>query len=182
LPTESVEEYERDRSRIKDAIDPCDAMEQIYFEDLVYERLQMLRLKRWNSATLYTALPEAVYTILRQLDEFETKDVDLVSRWCTDPAARAAVSDRLAKHGLDDSAIEAEAFRGCWRDLTAIDQLLTSHTSRRDKSLQSLAFFREMKARQRQLSSKSAVGNGGVARLDHKAPEVKSGQRPTTQG
>ena len=181
LPTESVDEYERDRSRIEDAIDPCDAIEQIYFEDFAYERLQMLRLQRWNLATVKAALVEAVYAVLRELNELENIDVNVVvEQWCTDSVARATVSDILAKHGLDESAIEAEAFRRRSRDVTVIDQLLTSHASRRDKSLQSLAFFREMKARQRQLAAKSAVGNSGVPRLDHKAPDGKNGQRTTT--
>ena len=170
LPTESVEEYERDRSRIEDAIDPFDAIEQIYFEDFAYERLQMQRLQRWNLATFKAVWVEAVYAVLRELNELENVDVNgVVGRWCTDPDARATVLAILAKHGLDESAIEAEAFRRCPRDLTVIDQLLTSHASRRDKSLQSLTFYREMKARQRQLSAKSAIGNGGVARLGHKA-------------
>jgi hypothetical protein len=171
LPTESVEEYERDRSRIQGALDPCDAIEQIYFEDFAYERLQMRRLRRWNLATVKAELAEAVYAVLRELNELENIDVNVVvGQWCTDPVARATVSAILAKHGLDESAIEAVAFRRSSRDLTVIDQLLTSHASRRDKSLQSLAFFREMKARQPQLCAKSAVGNGGVARLDHKKP------------
>src|SRR6478672_4735804 len=89
LPTESVEEYERDCCKIENALKPRDAIEQIFFEDFVYRRLQMLRLQRFSAAILNTALTEAVYTILRQLDEFETIDVDLVARWCTDPAARA---------------------------------------------------------------------------------------------
>jgi hypothetical protein len=171
LPTESVEAYERDRSRIKEAIDPRDAIEQIYFEDFVHEHLQTRRLQRWSSAILKTELVEAVHAVLRDLNELETLDVEsVVGNWSTDSVARATVSAILAKHGLDESAIEAEAFRRSSRDLTVIDQLLTSHASRRDKSLQSLAFFREMKARQPQLCAKSAVGNGGVARLDHKAP------------
>jgi|SRR6476660_5703096 len=170
LPTESVEEYERDRSRIKDAIDPCDAIEKIYSEEFAYEHLQMRRLQRWNLATVKAALVEAVYAVLRELNELENIDVNVVvGQWCTDGVARATVSAILAKHGLDESAIEAEAFRRSSRDLTGIDQLLTSYASRRDKSLHSIAFFREMKARQRQLSAKSAMGNGGVARLDHKA-------------
>ena len=169
LPTESVEEYERDRSRIENAIEPCDAIEQIYFEDFVHDRLQMQRLQRWSSATLKTELVEAVYAILRDLNELETLDVEfVVGHWSTDPGARATVSDILAKHGLDDSAIEAEAFRRCSRDLSVIDQLLTSHASRRDKSLQFIAVLREMKARQRQLAAKSAVGNGGVPRIEHR--------------
>ena len=165
LPTESVEEYERDCCKIKNAIEPRDAIEQIIVEDFVYERLQMRRLQRWCAATLNTEFTEAVYTILRQLDEFENKDVDLVARCCTDPAARAAVSDRLAKHGLDDSAIEAEAFRRRSPDLTIIDQLLTSHGSRRDKALQLIAFYREMRARQRQHAAKNVV-EGEVARIE----------------
>jgi hypothetical protein len=169
LPTESVDEYERDRSRIENAIEPCDAIEQIYFEDFVHERLQMQRLQRWSTATLKTELVEAVYAVLRDLNELETLDVEsVIEQWPTDPAARAAVSDRLAKHGLDDSAIEAEAFRRCLPVLSAIDQSQTSRASRRDRSLQSLAYFREMKARQRQLAAKSAVGNGGVPRLEHR--------------
>ena len=183
LPTESVEAYERDRSQLEDAIDPCDAIEQIYFEGFVYERVQMQRLQRWNLATVKAELAEAVYAVLRELNELENMDVNfVVGQWCADPGAPATVSGILAKHGLDESAIEAEAFRRSSRDLTVIDQLLTSHASRRDKSLQLLAFYREMKARQRQLSAKSAIGNGGVARLDHKAPDVKNGQRTTTQG
>ena len=170
LPTESAEAYERDRSRIEDALGPRDAIEQIYFEDFTHEDLQTKRLRRWDHATVKAALVQAVYAVLRELNELENIDVDcVVGRWCTDPDARATVSAILAKHGLDDSAIEAEAFRRCSRDLTAIDQLLTSHSSRRDRSLQSLAFYREMKARQHQLSAKSAVGNGGVARFDHKS-------------
>ena len=169
MPTESVEEYERDRSRIENAIEPCDAIEQIYFEDFVYDRLQMQRLQRWSSATLKTELVEAVYAILRDLNELENLDVEfVVGQWSTDPGARATVSDILAKHGLDDLAIEAEAFRRCSRDLSVIDQLLTSHASRRDKSLQFIAVLREMKARQRQLAAKSAVGNGGVPRIEHR--------------
>jgi hypothetical protein len=101
------------------------------------------------------------YTILRQL-EFETKDVDLVARWCTDPVARAAASDRLAKHGLDDSAIEAEAFRRCSPDLGIIHQSLTSHASRRDKGLQFMGFYREMKARQFQHIAKNIVEGEGA--------------------
>jgi hypothetical protein len=111
LPTESVEEYERDRSRIENALDPCDAIEQIYFEDFVYGRLQMRRLQRWNLATVKAALVEAVYAVLRELNELENIDVNVVvGQWCTDPVARATVSAILAKHGLDESAIEAEAF------------------------------------------------------------------------
>jgi hypothetical protein len=180
LPTESVDEYERDRSRIENAIEPGDAIEQIYFEDFVHERLQMQRLQRWTSATLKTVLVEAVYAVLRDLNELETLDVELVvGQWPEDPVARATVLARLAKHGLDESAIEAEAFRRCLPDLSAIDQLLTSHASRRDKSLQFIAVHREIKARQRQLAAKSAVGNGGVPRLEHRPTrlrEVKNGE------
>jgi hypothetical protein len=171
LPTESVEAYERDHSRIEAAIEPCDAIERIYFEDFTHEHLQMQRLRRWNLAIVKTVWVEAVYAVLGELNELENIDVNVVvGQCCTDPAARVTVSAILAKHGLDESAIEAEAFRRCSRDVIVIDQLLTSHASRRDKSLQFLAFYREMKARQRQLSAKSAVGNGGVARLAHKAP------------
>jgi hypothetical protein len=183
LPSESIEAYERDRSRIEEAIGPCDAIEQIYFEDFAYGRLQMQRLQRWDIATIKAKLTEAVYAVLGELNELENIDVNVVVQWCTDPVARATVSARLAKHGLDDSAIEAAAFRRCSRGLTVIDQLLTSHASRRDKSLQLLAFYREMKARQRQPSAKSAADHGGVARLDHKAPgSKKNGERTTAQG
>jgi hypothetical protein len=89
LPTESVEEYERDRSRIQGALDPCDAIEQIYFEDFAYERLQMRRLRRWNLATVKAELAEAVYAVLRELNELENIDVNVVvGQWCTDPVAR----------------------------------------------------------------------------------------------
>jgi hypothetical protein len=58
--------------------------------------------------------------------------------------------------------------RGLAFDLFRKTKLLTSHALRRDKSLQFTALLREMKARQRQLTAKSAVGNGGVPRLEHR--------------
>ena len=141
-------------------------IEQIYCDDFVYECQQMLRLQRWSTATLKTALVDAVYAVLRQLNELESIDVKFViGKWSNDPVARAMVSDILAKHGLDDSAIEAEAFRRCSRDLIIIDQLLTSHGSRRDKALQLIAFHREMRARQRQHAAKNVV-EGEVARIE----------------
>src|SRR5438477_9791491 len=86
LPTESVEEYERDRSGIEDAIDPCDAIEQIYFEDVAYERLQTRRLQRWCVDKVKGALVEAVYSVLRELNELESIDVNVaVGQWCTEP-------------------------------------------------------------------------------------------------
>jgi hypothetical protein len=93
----------------------------------------MQRLRRVSLATTKNALVEVVYAALNELNELEHIDVDrVVDQWLIDQAAPAAVSAVLAKHGLDESAIEAEAFRRTSRDLIAIDQLLTSHASRRD--------------------------------------------------
>jgi hypothetical protein len=70
----------------------------------------------------------------------------LVRQWCTaDLEAIETVSAILAKHGLDEAAIEAEAFTLC-APVACDCQLLTSHMLRRDKALPSLAFFRDMKA------------------------------------
>jgi hypothetical protein len=184
LPTESAEEYERDRCGIERAIEPCDAIEQIYCDDFIYECQQMRRLQRWTTALLNTVFADAVHAVLRGLNELENINVDFViGRACNDPIARATVSDILATHGLNDSAIEAGAFRRCTRDLTAIDRLLTSHVSRRDKGLQFIAFLREMKARHLQLAVKSAGGKGAVPRLDHRTTRHrhgKNGEQTTT--
>jgi hypothetical protein len=85
----------------------------------------------------------------------------------------AKLSEILAKHGLDVSVIESEAFRQCLLELCAIDRLLTSHGARRDRALQHITFLREIKARRPQLASKSAGGNGSVRRLK----QVKNNER-----
>ena len=176
LPTESVEEYERDRCAMKEAIKPRDAIEQIYCDDLVDERLQTARLRRWRTAMMKTAFAEAVYAVLRDLDELENIDVDYVVREaCIDSGDKAALSEILARHGLDVSAIELEAFRRCAPDLITIDQLLTSHSSRRDKAVQMISVLGEIKPRRPQLAPPA---NSRVPRLR----SVKNGERTTTHG
>jgi hypothetical protein len=65
---------------------------------------------------------------LRGLDELENIDADFAAaRANTDPVAQATLAEIIGRHGLDVSAIEAEAFRKCLPVWSAIDQLLTSH-------------------------------------------------------
>jgi hypothetical protein len=174
LPTESPEQYAQARCKIENAIQPGDAIEEIYCEDVVYERQQMQRLRRWATATLNAVFADAVHAILHTLGEVaQIDDTLLVGQLSNDQAAMAKLSEILAKHGLDVSVIESEAFRQCLLELCAIDRLLTSHGARRDRALQHITVLREIKARRPQLASKSAGGNGSVRRLK----QVKNNER-----
>jgi hypothetical protein len=72
LPTESVEEYERDRRTIEEAIKPRDAILRMYCDDLIYERLQTWRLQRWSTAILNAAFAQAVYAVCVVLTSLRT--------------------------------------------------------------------------------------------------------------
>jgi hypothetical protein len=76
---------------------------------------------------------------------------DLVERWSrSDPNAETEVNAILKSHGFENADLDAEALARSSSELAAMDQLLTSACSRRDKNLAGFVFAGEISTRQTQ--------------------------------
>ena len=160
LPTESAEHFESEHLAFENALKPRDKIEQMHVEDISYYNLKTSQRRRFAFAILKAALFEALYDLLtRQLGAMDRSNVQLlVERWAKgDANAKSEVVEILERYGYDETMIEAEAFIRCSDQLAAVEQSEASHASRRDKALPSLAFYREMIARQSQMGADRSV-------------------------
>ena len=102
----------------------------------------------------------------------------MVERWAKgDSDAKVEVSKILNMYGLDETAIEADAYLRCCRNLAVVEQSEAAHASRRAKILPNLAFHREMVARQSQQDTSVVldVDREQLARLEHRKESEGSG-------
>ena len=170
MPTESAEHFESEHLAFENAIKPRDKIEQMHVEDISYYNLKTSQRRRFGFAILKAALIEALYDLLtRQLGAMDRSNAQLlVERWAKDDAkAKSEVVEILERYGLDETAIEAEAFICCSGKLAAVEQSEASHASRRDKTLPNLAFYREMIARQSQQRTERSLEAEELARIEN---------------
>jgi hypothetical protein len=170
LPTESAEHFESEHLAFENAIKPRDKIEQMHVEDISYYNLKTSQRRRFAFAILKAALIEALYDLLtRQLGAMDRSNAQLlVERWAKDDAnAKSEVVEILERYGLDETAIEAEAFIRCSGKLAAVEQSEASHASRRDKTLPNLAFYREMIARPSQQGTGRMLEAEELARIEN---------------
>jgi hypothetical protein len=66
----------------------------------------------------------------------------LARDWFSDPKVKEQIAGLLREFKLDETAIEAEAFRKSADDLERIDRLMASSEARRDKALVCIAQYR----------------------------------------
>lgn len=171
LITESVEEFETLRSSFRNEIEPRNAIERLYtdeFSQLVWE---IRRWRRSKVARLNLAFRDALYLVLvEQLAALDggQETVRNLDEWFTNPETKKEVRNLLAQYGLDESALEAEAFRQCSNDLMLIEQLLATAETRRDKALQTIAFYRQSLANMLRETAAHVIGNDSIARIEPK--------------
>ena len=170
LPTESAEHFESEHLAFENAIKPRDKIEQMHVEDISFHNWKISERRRIGVAILKAALFEALYDLLtRQLGAMDRSNAQLlVERWAKgDANAKSEVVEILERFGLDETAIEAEAFIRCSDKLAAVEKSEASHVSRRDKTLPNLAFYREMTARQSQRRTDRSLEVEELARLEN---------------
>ena len=170
LPTESAERFESEHLGFENAIKPRDKIEQMHVEDISFHNWKTSERRRFGFAILKAALIEALYDLLtRQLGAMDRGNAQvLVERWAKgDVEAKSEVIEILERYGLDETAIEAEAFICCSGKLAAVEQSEASHASRRDKTLPNLAFYREMIARQSQPRTERSLEVEELARIEN---------------
>ena len=133
LTTESRKEFLSFRKGFYDEIQPSHPTECHYVDWIVMLAWEVLRLLRAKAGLINCALLQALKNLLEQVlssqglsySEREKVIKDLGARWFVDDAAKAEVAALLAKLGLDETSIEAEAYRLRAAEIESVDRLLT---------------------------------------------------------
>jgi hypothetical protein len=174
LLTESKDEFNLIRDNLNDQIKPRGIIEQMYVEDIACLVWEILRLRRSKAAiinlTFRDALTEVVAQLLRDPGErsYQVKDHSekLAREWFSDPDVKKQIAGLLREFDLDETAIEAEAFRKSADDLERVDRLMASAEARRDKALVCIAQYRGDFGALLRESSNQLV-DGKVLKLEH---------------
>jgi hypothetical protein len=172
--TESWDELAALCQQVNDEIQPTGFIEQIYVGDIIANTLDILRLRRAKTGIINAAFLAALETILEQLlspEDYEHAHhqeqaaKELARQWFENAKAKTQVRALLRKFGLDESSIEAEAFRSRAAELESLDRMLALAGGRRDKALRSIADYRQSLAKQIQQSTDRILDNDNVPRL-----------------
>ena len=166
LITESRNELDRVRDALNQEIKPRGIIEQMYVAEIAYFIWDILRLRRCKVAIVNSEFRAAMENLLTRIlrgpgaDPIRADDEaeDLAQKWFTDPDAKKRVAELLGESGLDESAIEAEAMIRSAAVLEALERMLASLESRRNKALRCMAEYRGELARQLQESSRIIEG------------------------
>jgi len=176
LITESADEFDALRNAFEQEIKPRGIIEQMYVHDICSIVWEILRLRRCKVVIINSAFRSALEGLLvNALRQPGQNDYDrqlriqaeaLTHAWFTDKEAKKEVSEILSKFELDESAIEAQAFRKLSSELELLDRMLTSLESRRDKALCCVAEYRVSLAHQLRESADRVIDGKGVLRLE----------------
>jgi hypothetical protein len=135
---------------------------------------EILRLRRSKTAIVNLGFRAALKEVIMQL-LFKSGDLKLLVEgqskrlaleWFSDPDVKKEIAGLLRDFHLDETAIEAEAFRKSADDLERIDRLMASAEARRDKALVCIAQYRgDFGALLRERSDR--LVDGKVLKLEH---------------
>jgi hypothetical protein len=174
LISESQDEFASLCRELEQDIQPHGVIERTYLDDIACIVWEIQRLRRYKAVIIDNCRFTALQRILEQLLDrryyanLYDKDRDaeeLARSWFASTAAQARVAKLLRKFQMDESAIEAQAFRLCADDLERLDRMLTLAEARRDKALRCLAEYRQIFAKQVRESTDRILDNEDVPRL-----------------
>jgi hypothetical protein len=176
LTTESSEDFNRIFVALNKEIRPHGIIEEMYVSDIAHHTCDIVRGHRWKAAIINSEIGPALASLISRLEfgGLSHQAAILAKNWYTDPAAKKKVAELLRKFGLDESAIEAQAFQRSALDLAVLDRMIASSESRRSKALRNIAECDFIFAERLGASSERIIGG--------KAPEVKHrvGEMPPT--
>lgn len=174
LLTESQEEFASLCAELEQEIQPNGAIERTYVLDIANSIWETLRLRRYKTIIINNSCLAALRRILKQLlhrqdyndyENHEDAAEDLARGWFENNKAKTRVAKLFRKFGLDEGAIEAEAFRSCAEDLERLDRMLTASEVRRDKALRLIAEYRQILSKQLRQAADQILDHDDVPRL-----------------
>jgi hypothetical protein len=90
---------------------------------------------------------------------------ELARNWFTNEEAQTRVTQLLRQFQMDETAIEAEAFRLCSEDVERLDQMVALAEVRRNRALRCIADYRQSLAKQIKQATDRILDNDDVPRL-----------------
>jgi hypothetical protein len=163
LMNESAADLDRVRETLNNEIKPRGMIEQLYVLDYAELTFEILRLRRWKMALLNTNFTPALETVFSRLllqsgyREPSATAKDIAHRWFINKKVKKYGARLLRQCGLDESAIEVEAFRKSADKIELIDKLLASAESRRNKIVREIAAYRNGLAQQLEKSANRII-------------------------
>jgi hypothetical protein len=142
------------RCAIRNAINPRDAIEELYVDELADAARLQAKLRDLGLRPISTALPDALYELLSdELDGLDPSErVNLVDAWSRgDPMARSEIAALLQRRGLTEEDVSAHALLSVLPTVSAVESFRSLVSSRRDKALAGIAFRRQMVSQEQQL-------------------------------
>jgi hypothetical protein len=182
LKSESAAAFDAMHEALESEIKPRGFIERMYVADICAILWDILRLRRCKAVIINAAYRPALGHLLVQLlrqpgqSDFADEDAaeELALRRFTDPAAKKQVSEILGQFELDELSIEAEAIRRSSADLEALDRMLTSLESRRDKALRCIGDYRDGLARRLRESANRVIEAKSLPRLEDASSKQSS--------
>jgi hypothetical protein len=144
LSFESQRDYGQLENAIRDHIDPRDVWEKMWTLEIVECEWERQRLHRYKAKIIGSAKLTALRSLLNLIcvDVSDREIDDLARRWFTNKGIRRKINSMLRSFELDESAIQAEAYRLCIGDLAMIDRRLAELAARRDKIFRQVEDYR----------------------------------------
>jgi hypothetical protein len=154
LRTESKDDWDRLRAAISPDVAPKNFIEEMYVTEATHYTWEVRRFHRIKTGILNNAFKAAVEQILNQILFPPGKNLlrlfakweatrDNAYQWLSDPEMRRRVSSLLKEAGLDESALEAAAYRLVANYLEQADRMLRSAEDGRDKAFRRIANYRK---------------------------------------
>ncbi|GEP07718.1 HNH endonuclease [Methylobacterium oxalidis] len=175
LPDEEPDAYGRLLTAVGVSVEPRDTIEWLWVKDVVDLLWEAQRLRRLRTAMLRTARRRGLSDLLDAYrepagDTFGYDRSELVHGWSSgEPEAVREVAALLAKHGLTDEAISAQALSSKLDDLDRIERMIANADGRRNGVL------REIERRRSALGSRLRAASDQI--IDGEAVEAANDQR-----
>jgi len=134
--------------KVKAAINPLDAIEDLYADDFAQMNLFNKALGRALWTQIDSKVPDELHErlLVDHASGDECSLVKLIDRSSTgDPLSKAAIAMLLKKRGIREEDIRAGAMLRSLPNIQIIDQLQTAASTRRDKALAAIMAWRQHK-------------------------------------
>jgi hypothetical protein len=180
LRTESKDGFAKLLEALNQEVKPTSLIERMFVRDVANLLWEIMRLRRIKAGIINNAFQPALKQILQQI-QFEPTSLPsptlraasdrLAYDWLFSQESKDRVSSLLQEAGLDEFAVEAEAFRMTIDDIEKVDRALAFAEARRDKSLRMIAECKESLSARIQQSAERVLAADNAPSLEYISPE-----------
>jgi hypothetical protein len=144
LISESGQDFEARCHQLEQDLQPQGIIESSIVLRIAQYDWEISRYQRVKTSTVNLAFKEALLDLLQQLGQDSEEAKSLAESWFNEPEAKREVAELLQQVGLDEYAIVAEAVRKKYKELEAMESILSSVETRFKNALGALAEYRNL--------------------------------------